>query len=105
MLGWLPGVLLIAVLAGAGSLASEVVGDTALQRSLDPAVFARVYGLVLPASLAGIALGALLATPCVALVGLDGTLIFVAAVCAGYAIAVAATGSPVWGDARETAAA
>jgi MFS family permease len=105
MLGWLPGVLLIAVLAGAGSLVSEVVGDTALQRSLDPAVFARVYGLVLPASLAGIALGALLAPLCVDVVGLDGTLIVIAAVCAAYAIAVAATRSPVWGDARETAAA
>ena len=80
ILGWLPGVLVVAALSGAGSLVSEVVGDTALQRSLDPAVFARVYGLVLPAALAGIVLGALLAPLCVALVGVDGTLAVIAAV-------------------------
>ncbi len=100
--GWVPGVLLVAAATGAGSLVSEVVADTALQRSLDPAVFARAYGLVLPAALAGIVLGALLAPLCVALVGLDGTLIVVAVVCTAYAIPVA---SPAWGDARETAAA
>jgi hypothetical protein len=83
--GWLPGALLVAAATGAGSLVSEVVADTALQRSLDPAVFARAYGLVLPAALAGIVAGALLAPPCVALIGLDGTLIVVAAVCAAYA--------------------
>jgi hypothetical protein len=45
-----------------------------LQRSLDPAVFARAYGLAVPAFVAGIVIGALLAPPCVALIGLDGTL-------------------------------
>jgi hypothetical protein len=97
ILGWLPGVLLVAALSGAGSLVSEVVGDTALQRSLDPAVFARVYGLVLPAALAGIVLGALLAPLCVALVGLDGTLLVVAAMCT-------ACGAAVAGGRREAAA-
>jgi MFS family permease len=88
--GWVPGALLAAAATGAGSLVSEVVADTALQRSLDPAVFARAYGLVLPAGLAGIVAGALLAPPCVALVGLDGTLIVITAVCAAYAAWAAA---------------
>jgi hypothetical protein len=82
--GPLPAVLLVAAVFGAGTLVSEVVGDTALQRSLDPAVFARAYGLVLPAALAGIVLGALLAPPCVALVGLNGTLLIVAGTCVAY---------------------
>ena len=60
---------------GAGTLTTEVVADTTLQRSLDPAVFARAYGLVVPACVAGIAGGALLAPPLVALLGLDATLV------------------------------
>jgi predicted MFS family arabinose efflux permease len=80
--GWLPGVLVLIAVFGGASLVTEVVADTALQRSLDPAVFARAYGLVLPAALAGIAAGALLAPPCVSLVGVDGTLVLVAAVAA-----------------------
>jgi predicted MFS family arabinose efflux permease len=89
--GWLPGALLVAAVFGAGTLVSEVAADTALQRSLDPAVFARAYGLVLPAALAGIALGALLAPPCVELVGLDGTLLIVAAACVAYGAVVGAS--------------
>ena len=86
---------------GAGSLVSEVVGDTALQRSLDPAVFARVYGLVLPAAIAGIALGALLAPPCLALLGLDGTLVLIAAICVTYGAVVSSTiPGPSWATAR-----
>lgn len=64
-------------------------GNTALQRSLDPDVFTRAYGLVLPAALAGIAAGALLAPPCVGLVGVDGTLLMVAAGCVACAALVA----------------
>src|SRR5262249_23903278 len=88
--GWLPGLLVLVAVIGAASVVTEVVGDTALQRSLDPAVFARAYGLVLPAALAGIAAGALLAAPCVSLVGLDGTLVLVgtvAAACGGAILA------------------
>jgi predicted MFS family arabinose efflux permease len=87
--GPLPAALLVAAVFGAGTLVSEVVGDTALQRSLDPAVFARAYGLVLPAALAGIVLGALLAPPCVALVGLNGTLLIVAGTCVAYGALIA----------------
>src|SRR4051794_17251968 len=67
--------LILAAGVGAATLTTEVVADTTLQRSLDPAVFARAYGLVVPACVAGIAGGALLAAPCVALIGLDATLV------------------------------
>jgi MFS family permease len=67
--------LVLAAAIGAGTMSTEVVADTTLQRSLDPAVFARAYGLVVPACVAGIAGGALLAPPLVALLGLDATLV------------------------------
>ena len=70
---------------GAGQFVTEVVSDTTLQRSLDPTVFARAYGLAVPACVAGIALGALLAAPCVALICLDGTLALTGALVLGYA--------------------
>ncbi len=34
--GWVPVALILAVVIGAGSVTAEVVGDTCLQRSLDP---------------------------------------------------------------------
>jgi predicted MFS family arabinose efflux permease len=67
--------VVLAAAVGAATLTTEVVADTMLQRSLDPAVFARAYGLVVPACVAGIAGGALLAPACVALIGLDATLL------------------------------
>jgi predicted MFS family arabinose efflux permease len=76
--------LLLAAAIGAGQFATEVVSDTTLQRSLDPTVFARAYGLVVPACVAGIVAGALLAPLCVALIGLDGTLALTAALVLAY---------------------
>jgi len=76
--------LVLAASIGAGQFVTEVVSDTTLQRSLDPTVFARAYGLVVPACVAGIALGALLAAPCVALIGLDGTLALTGALMLAY---------------------
>ena len=58
--------IVLAAAIGAGLFATEVVADTTLQRSLHPAVFARAYGLAVPACVAGIAAGALVAPPCVA---------------------------------------
>jgi predicted MFS family arabinose efflux permease len=95
--------LVLAVAIGAATLSTEVVADTTLQRSLDPAVFARAYGLVVPACVAGIAGGALLASPCVALLGLDATLALAGALVLAYG-ALALVRSPSLGDARETAA-
>jgi MFS family permease len=87
--GWLPAAILLAAVCGAGSIVTEVVGDTCLQRSLDPAVFARAYGLFLPVSIAAIAVGALLAPLFVALFGVDGTLAIVGLAVAGYGLALA----------------
>jgi MFS family permease len=82
--GGLPAALLLAAIVGAGSIVTEVVSDTCLQRDLAPDVFARAYGLVLPAALAGIVIGSLLAPPCVALVGINGTFVLLGAVTIGY---------------------
>jgi predicted MFS family arabinose efflux permease len=86
--GWVPVAVLLAAVFGVGSVTAEVVGDTCLQRSLDPAVFARAYGLALPAFLGGIAAGALIAPLTIALVGVSGTLIMIGAAVIVYAILV-----------------
>jgi predicted MFS family arabinose efflux permease len=81
---WIPAVVLLAAVCGAGSIIAEVVGDTCLQRELDPTVFARAYGLMLPACLAGIVAGALVAPFSVALLGVGGTLAAIGIGVIGY---------------------
>lgn len=56
-------VLLVALVVGAGSLIVEVGAETVLQEQLPDDVFARAYGFAYPASIGGIAFGALLAAP------------------------------------------
>jgi hypothetical protein len=63
----------------------EVTADTALARSLDEAVLARAYGLAFPASIGGIVVGSLVASPLVGLLGLTGALVAVGAIAAAYA--------------------
>jgi predicted MFS family arabinose efflux permease len=82
--GWVPAALLLAAVFGAGSVTAEVIGDTCLQRSLDPALFARAYGLALPAFLAGIAAGALIAPLSITLVGVTDTLGMIATAVVAY---------------------
>lgn len=72
--GSLPTAVALVALVGAGSIVTEIVADTCLQRSLPADVFARAYGLVIPACIAGIVLGALLAPVAVAILGFGGTL-------------------------------
>jgi predicted MFS family arabinose efflux permease len=79
----------LAAVVGGGSVIAEVVGDTSMQRSLDPAVFARAYGLVVPAYVAAIAAGALLAPLGVSLLGFGGTLGLIGATVIAYAAFVA----------------
>jgi predicted MFS family arabinose efflux permease len=93
--------VVLAAAIGAGLFATEVVADTTLQRSLDPAVFARAYGLAVPACVAGIAAGALLAPPCVAVIGLNGTLALTGGLVLAYAAAAFAQPQPA--PALETA--
>jgi predicted MFS family arabinose efflux permease len=87
--------LVLAAAVGAGTMSSEVVADTTLQRSLDPTVFARAYGLVVPACVAGIAGGALLAPPLVALLGLDATLVVTGALVLTYGALALARPAPL----------
>jgi predicted MFS family arabinose efflux permease len=82
---WLAAALVLATAVGAGSIMVEVVSDTALARSLDESVLARAYGLAFPASIGGIVIGSLIASPLVALLGLSGALITVGAIAAAYA--------------------
>jgi predicted MFS family arabinose efflux permease len=88
--GSLPAAIALAAVCGAGSVITEVVGDTALQRSLDPAVFARAYGLVIPACVAAIAVGALLAPLSVSILGTRGTLLAIGIGVLAYAVLLAA---------------
>ena len=66
--------LALGLVGGSGAVVAEVLSETALPRLLDDDVLARAYGLVLPASLAGIVAGSLIAGPLVALLGLTGAL-------------------------------
>lgn len=72
--GSVPAPIALVAIMGAAQMVAEVGVDTGLQRSLDPAVFARAYGLVVPACVGAIVGGALLAPVAVSLLGLDGTL-------------------------------
>jgi predicted MFS family arabinose efflux permease len=80
------GALITAALSGAGAMVVEVLTETALQRSLDEAVFARAYGFAFPASIAGIAVGGAVAAPLIALFGLTAALAAVAAPVLAYAV-------------------
>jgi MFS family permease len=67
--------LALAVLGGGGMIVGEVLSETALPRVLEDSVLARAYGLVFPASIAGIVAGSLIAGPVVSLLGLTGALV------------------------------
>jgi hypothetical protein len=82
---WLPGLLLLGVIGGAGAVLVEVLCETALQRELDEEVFARAYGISLPVILSGIVGGSLVAAPLVAVVGLTGSIVVTGLLAAGYA--------------------
>jgi MFS family permease len=88
----LPLAIGLAAVFGAGSIVAEVVADTSLQRSLDPAVLARAYGFVVPANIAGIAGGALLAPLFVGWFGFSGSLVGVGLGVIAYSASVLAHG-------------
>jgi MFS family permease len=92
-------VLLAALAAGAGSLVVEVGVETVLQEQLPDEVFARAYGFAFPASIAGIALGALLAAPLSGVVGLGGALTVIGALVAAYGTWLYGTRRPVFAPA------
>lgn len=65
----------IQIARGAGTLVVDVLAITALQRSLPPAMIARVFGVFITLVLAAISLGAAVAPASISLLGLDGTLV------------------------------
>src|SRR5262249_41528722 len=95
IVGWYPAAIVLAGIFGAGSLVAEGVADTCLQRSLDPAVFARAYGFVMPAHLARIVVGAMLAPVLVALLGLSGAVVSVGFGVLAYTALVLASPSEI----------
>ena len=64
----------------------EILTDTGLQRMLDEDVFGRAYGLALPASLAGIVAGSLVAPLLTDVLGGSGALIALGLVVLAYAL-------------------
>jgi predicted MFS family arabinose efflux permease len=71
---------------GAGAICVEVMTETGLQRMLDDEVFGRAYGLALPASIAGIAAGSLVAPLLVSAFGATAALL----ACGGVVVAYCA---------------
>jgi predicted MFS family arabinose efflux permease len=78
--------LLLALVMGAASTLVEVLTETALQRSLDDAVFGRAYGFAFPASIGGIVLGAAVAAPLITWCGLSAAMLLVATFVTAYAV-------------------
>jgi hypothetical protein len=71
---------------GMGAVLVEILTDTGLQRTLDEDVFGRAYGLALPASLAGIVVGSLVAPLLVGALGGTGALVAVGFAVLAYAL-------------------
>jgi MFS family permease len=78
--------LILVAVTGAGAILVEIVTDTGLQRLLPAETLGRAYGLAVPAAVAGIALGSLIAPLLVAALGTTGTLLVCGAVAPAYAL-------------------
>jgi predicted MFS family arabinose efflux permease len=83
---WAPVAVVLAGFTGAGAICVEVMTETGLQRMLDDEVFGRAYGLALPASVAGIAAGSLVAPLLVSAFGATAALL----ACGGVVVAYCA---------------
>ena len=85
---WPTAAIFLAGLTGAGALLVEILTDTCLQRVVDDDVLGRAYGLALPASIGGIAAGALLAPILAQALGGSGALAAVGSAVMAYALVV-----------------
>jgi hypothetical protein len=85
---WAPAAILLAGFTGAGALCVEIMTETGLQRMLDDEVFGRAYGLALPASIGGIAVGSLIAPVLVSAFGETAALLACGAVVTSYCAVV-----------------
>ncbi len=78
--------IVLAGVSGAGAILVEIMTETGLQRMLPEDVFGRAYGLALPASVAGIVVGALIAPVLVSVIGLTGALVACGSVATAYGL-------------------
>jgi MFS family permease len=85
---WAPAAILLAGFTGAGALCVEIMTETGLQRMLDDEVFGRAYGLALPASIAGIAVGSVVAPALVSAFGATAALLGCGGVVMAYCAVV-----------------
>jgi predicted MFS family arabinose efflux permease len=76
----------LACVNGAGAILVEVMTETGLQRMLPEDVFGRAYGLAIPASIAGIVVGSLIAPVLVSAIGLTGALVACGSVATAYGV-------------------
>ena len=81
LLDSLPAAVVLVVAAGAGTLLAEVIAVTLLQRAAPPAVTARVFGVYDQLNVGAIAVGSLLAGPLADRLGIEASIIVVAAAC------------------------
>ena len=85
---WPAAAIVLTGLTGIGALLVEILTETTLQRELDEEVFGRAYGLALPAAMAGIVVGSLIAPGLAALLGGSGALIAVGGAVLAYALTI-----------------
>jgi MFS family permease len=83
---WPALVIVLAGITGIGAILVEILTETALQRSLPAEVFGRAYGLALPASLAGIVAGSLVAPLLVSTLGGTGAMLAAGGAVVGYGL-------------------
>ena len=98
---WPAAAIVLTGLTGLGAVLVEILTETSLQRTLDEDVFGRAYGLAVPASLAGIVAGSVIAPGLAAALGAPGALVAVGGAVLAYALLVlrSTAGQPRAGDA------
>jgi MFS family permease len=86
---WALAAVVLTGLTGAGAICVEIMTETGLQRMLDDEVFGRAYGLALPAAVAGIAGGSLVAPALVSALGQTAALLACGGVVVAYCAVIA----------------
>jgi MFS family permease len=87
---WGPAAIVLTAIVGTGAVLVEVVAETSLQRALPPEVFGRAYGLAIPASIAGIVVGSLIAPLLTSALGGAGALVACGAAAVTYGLLIGA---------------
>jgi MFS family permease len=85
---WGPAAIALVAIGGTGAVLVEVVAETSLQRTLPADVFGRAYGLAVPASIAGIVVGSLIAPLLTSALGGGGALMACGAAAIAYGVAI-----------------